>query len=123
MLNLIEPWGDVVTYEEVVAGPDSMRIAREEIFGPVVVLIPFEDEAEAVNLANDSDYGLAGAVWSASPDRARAVASRIRTGRVVINGAPVERAAPHGGFKRSGIGREWGRFGIEDYLELQAIHG
>ena len=82
-----------------------------------------EDEAEAVNLANDSEYGLAGAVWSASPDRARAVASRIRTGRVVINGAPVERAAPHGGFKRSGIGREWGRFGIEDYLELQAIHG
>ena len=107
----------------VFTGDNSMRIAREEIFGPVVVLIPFEDEAEAVNLANDSEYGLAGAVWSASPDRARAVASRIRTGRVVINGAPVERAAPHGGFKRSGIGREWGRFGIEDYLELQAIHG
>jgi aldehyde dehydrogenase (NAD+) len=107
----------------VFTGDNSMRIAREEIFGPVVVLIPFEDEAEAVNLANDSEYGLAGAVWSASPDRARAVASRIRTGRVVINGASVERAAPHGGFKRSGIGREWGRFGIEDYLELQAIHG
>jgi aldehyde dehydrogenase (NAD+) len=100
-----------------------MRIAREEIFGPVVVIIPFEDDDEAVAIANDSDYGLAGGVWSADPDRARAIGRRLRTGRVRVNGAPLDKRAPHGGFKLSGIGREWGRYGIEEFLEYQSLIG
>jgi aldehyde dehydrogenase (NAD+) len=102
---------------------NDMQIAREEMFGPVVSLIPFDGEAEAVAMANDAPYGLAGAVWAADPERARAVAARIRTGRVRVNGAPLEKRAPHGGFKLSGIGREWGRFGIEEFLEYQSVIG
>jgi aldehyde dehydrogenase (NAD+) len=107
----------------VFSGTNEDRIAREEIFGPVVVIIPFEDEADAIRIANDSDYGLAGGVWAADAEHAREVAARIRTGRVRINGTPLDMRAPHGGLKLSGIGREMGRHGIEDYLEYQSIHG
>jgi aldehyde dehydrogenase (NAD+) len=102
---------------------NTTRIAREEIFGPVAVMIPYDTEDDAIRIANDSVYGLAGAVWAASDDRARAVAARLRTGRVRINGTPLDMRAPHGGFKLSGIGREMGRHGIEDFTEYQSIHG
>jgi aldehyde dehydrogenase (NAD+) len=105
----------------VFSGDNGMRIAREEIFGPVVVIIPYEDEADAIALANDSAYGLAAAVWAADDDHARAVAAKLRAGRVRINGSPLNQRAPHGGFKLSGIGREWGRFGVEEFLEYKAI--
>jgi acyl-CoA reductase-like NAD-dependent aldehyde dehydrogenase len=98
-----------------------MRIAREEIFGPVVVIIPFQSEADAIAIANDSPYGLAAGVWCANDEHARDVATRLRVGRVRINGSAVNRQAPHGGFKLSGIGREWGRFGIEEFLEYQSV--
>lgn len=107
----------------VFSGTNDDRIARNEVFGPVIVVIPFDDEADAIRIANDSDYGLAGGVWAADVEHARAVASRIRTGRVRINGTPLDMRAPHGGFKLSGIGREMGRHGIDDYLEYQAVHG
>lgn len=102
---------------------NSMRIAREEMFGPVVSIIPFDSDDEAVAIANDSQYGLAGAVWAGDADRARAVARRMRTGRVRVNGTPLDKRAPHGGFKMSGIGREWGRYGIEEFLEYQSVIG
>ena len=105
----------------VFSGTPDLRIAREEIFGPVVTIIPFDTEEEAVAIANDSDYGLAGAVWAATPQRALEVALRLRTGRIRLNGSPVNPLAPHGGFKLSGIGRENGRFGIEEFLEYQSI--
>jgi len=101
----------------------ASRIAREEIFGPVVVIIPFADEEDAIAIANDSVYGLAGAVWCADPERAIGIATRLRTGRVRINGAPLSKRGTHGGFKLSGVGREWGRFGIEEFLEYQSIYG
>lgn len=107
----------------VFTGNNSMRIAREEIFGPVLTIIPYKDEADAIAIANDSDYGLAGAVWSASRDRAVTVARQIRTGRQRINGAPFSKYATHGGFKLSGFGREWGRYGIEEFTEFQSING
>ncbi|SQD95569.1 MULTISPECIES: aldehyde dehydrogenase family protein [unclassified Parafrankia] len=105
----------------IFSGTPDMRIAREEIFGPVVTILPYDTEDEAVAIANDSDYGLAGGVWAASPARAREVALRLRTGRIRINGSAVNPRAPHGGFKLSGIGRENGRFGIEEFLEYQSI--
>jgi aldehyde dehydrogenase (NAD+) len=105
----------------IFTGDPNHRIARDEIFGPVLTIIPFDSEDEAIAIANDSKYGLAGAVWAATPDRAREVALRIRTGRIRINGSPVNPRAPHGGFKLSGIGRENGRHGIEEFLEYQAI--
>lgn len=107
----------------VFAANNSMSIARDEVFGPVVVVIPFDDEQDAIDIANDSPFGLAGAVWAADDEHARAVASKIRTGRVRINGAALDKHAPHGGFKRSGIGREWGRYGIEEFLEFQSVFG
>ncbi|MEJ8848203.1 aldehyde dehydrogenase family protein [Variovorax rhizosphaerae] len=107
----------------IFSGDNHSRIAREEIFGPVVVLIPFDDEEDAVHIANDSAYGLAAGVWSADPDRARAVASRLRVGRVRINGAPLDKRGTHGGFKLSGVGREWGRFGIEEFMEYKSVLG
>jgi aldehyde dehydrogenase (NAD+) len=105
----------------VFTGDNTMRVAREEIFGPVVVIIPFQDEPDAIAIANDSPYGLAAGVWCADDEHGRAIAARLRVGRVRINGSPVNRRAPHGGFKLSGIGREWGRFGIEEFLEYQSV--
>lgn len=102
---------------------NDMTIAREEIFGPVLVLIGYKDEDEAVRIANDTPYGLSGYVSSANPDRAKAIAKRLRTGNVHINGAPVDPAAPFGGYKQSGNGREWGLHGFEEFLEVKAIMG
>jgi aldehyde dehydrogenase (NAD+) len=101
---------------------NDMTIAREEIFGPVLVLIGYEDDDDAVRIANDSVFGLSGYV-SGSPERARAIARRIRTGNVHLNGAPSDLAAPFGGYKQSGNGREWGALGFEDFLETKAILG
>ncbi|MEW1775597.1 aldehyde dehydrogenase family protein [Streptomyces sp. NPDC086777] len=105
----------------IFSGDNTSRIAREEIFGPVVVIVPFDSEDEAFDIANDTDYGLAGAIWAADADRARALARRLRAGRIRINGSPVNQRAPHGGFKLSGIGREFGRYGIEEFLEYKSI--
>ncbi|WP_284748305.1 aldehyde dehydrogenase family protein [Amycolatopsis sp. RTGN1] len=105
----------------VFSGDNTARVAREEIFGPVVVLIPFDDEDDAFRIANDTDYGLAGAIWAGTDDRARALAGKLRAGRIRINGSAVNQRAPHGGFKLSGIGREFGRYGIEEYLEYKSI--
>ncbi len=102
---------------------NDMTIAREEIFGPVLSIIGYKDEDEAVRIANDTPYGLAGYVSSGDIERARRVARRIRAGNVNLNGAPNERAAPFGGYKQSGNGREWGRFGLEEYLEVKAVAG
>ncbi|WP_051683640.1 aldehyde dehydrogenase family protein [Blastococcus sp. URHD0036] len=101
---------------------NSMRIAQEEIFGPVLCLIPYRDDADAVRIANDSQYGLSGGVWSADVARAELVARRIRTGAVYVNGAATNVYAPFGGYKRSGIGREYGRFGFEEYLQIKSLH-
>ncbi len=108
----------------VFSGVDNaMTIAREEIFGPVLVLIPYKDEADAVRIANDTDLGLAAYVQSADVERAKRVARRLRAGMVHINGAFLEPRAPFGGYKQSGNGREWGRFGFEEYLETKAVAG
>ncbi|TKG71009.1 aldehyde dehydrogenase family protein [Prauserella endophytica] len=96
-------------------------IAQEEIFGPVLVVHVVDDEEEAIRVANDSPYGLSGGVWSADEERAVAIARRIRTGQVSINGAPFNAAAPFGGFKQSGYGRELGRHGIAEYLSPQSL--
>ena len=100
--------------------PD-MTIAQEEIFGPVLSIIPYEDEDEAAEIANSTIYGLDGGVWSADPERAKAFARRMRTGQVQINGATFNPIAPFGGFKQSGRGREYGRFGLEEFLEVKSI--
>jgi aldehyde dehydrogenase (NAD+) len=99
----------------------EMRIAQEEIFGPVVSVIPFDDEDEAIRIANDSEYGLFGGILSSDKRRAIEMARRIRTGGVAINGAVNLFSKPSGGFKHSGIGRENGRYGIDEYTELQAV--
>ena len=105
-----------------VAVSNNMRIAQEEIFGPVLVVIPFEDEEDAIRIANDSEYGLSGVVTSGDRERAMRVAGRLRTGSVSVNGGmPIAGDLPFGGYKRSGLGREWGREGIEEYLETKAI--
>ncbi len=101
---------------------NDMTIAREEIFGPVLVIIPYEDEEDAIRIANDSEYGLSGGVWSADEERALRVARRIRTGTVAVNGGIYYGAdAPFGGYKQSGIGREMGPEGFEEYLETKTI--
>jgi aldehyde dehydrogenase (NAD+) len=100
-----------------------MKIAREEIFGPVLSIMSYDTEDEAIEIANDTPFGLAGFVQSSDPDRARTVANRIRAGRVYLNGAPFDRSLPFGGYKQSGNGREFGVFGFEEYLEVKAILG
>ncbi|HEY2011724.1 MAG TPA: aldehyde dehydrogenase family protein [Rhizomicrobium sp.] len=100
---------------------NQMRIAREEIFGPVLCVIPYRDEAEAIAIANDTSYGLQSYVLSSDADRAARVATQLQAGRVVINGAPHEPLAPFGGFKQSGIGREFGAFGLDAFLEPRAV--
>ena len=102
---------------------NDMTIAQEEIFGPVMMFIGYEDEDDAVRIANDTQYGLAGMVSSGNPERARKVARRMRTGMVHLNGAPLAANAPFGGYKQSGNGREFGKFGLEDFLEVKAIFG
>ena len=102
---------------------NEMTIAREEIFGPVLAIIGFDDEEDAIRIANDTPYGLAGYVSAGSIEDARRVARRIRAGKINLNGAPSDRFAPFGGYKQSGNGREWGRFGLEEYLEAKSIAG
>jgi len=100
---------------------NGMRIAREEIFGPVLAVIPYGDIGEAIEIANDSSYGLSGGVWSGEPGRALEVARRIRTGQVSVNGAPGGMQAPFGGFKQSGLGRELGPEGLQSFLETKSV--
>jgi acyl-CoA reductase-like NAD-dependent aldehyde dehydrogenase len=100
--------------------PD-MTIAREEIFGPVLAIMPYDSEEDAIEKANDTEYGLAGGVWSADEERAKSVARRIRTGQVEINGAAFNPLAPFGGYKQSGHGRELGPYGIEEFLVLKSL--
>jgi len=102
---------------------NEMTIAREEIFGPVLSIIGYENEEEAIRIANDTRYGLSGYVSSGDLDRARNVARQIRTGMVHLNGAPLDNNAPFGGYKESGNGREWGHYGFEDFLEVKSIFG
>ncbi|MEO8145901.1 MAG: aldehyde dehydrogenase family protein [Betaproteobacteria bacterium] len=101
----------------------DMTIAREEIFGPVLAILPYEDEDDAVRIANDTPYGLAAYVQSGSLERARRVARRMRAGILQINYPPVDRGAPFGGYKQSGNGREWGEYGLNEYLEIKGIVG
>ncbi|MFI7575957.1 aldehyde dehydrogenase family protein [Micromonospora sp. NPDC049497] len=100
--------------------PDS-ALAQEEVFGPVLAVIPVDDDDHAVAVANNSRYGLAGAVWSADEERALRVARRMRTGAVDVNGAPFNPLAPFGGYKQSGFGRELGRYGLDEFLQTKAI--
>jgi aldehyde dehydrogenase (NAD+) len=102
---------------------NEMTIAREEIFGPVLTMIPYDSEEEAIRIANDTPYGLAGYVQSGDMEHARAVASKIRAGNIHINGASGGPDIPFGGYKQSGNGREWGAHGFTDYLEIKAIEG
>ena len=102
---------------------NDMTIAREEIFGPVLSILPYKDEEEAVTIANDTDYGLYGYVSSGDTERAKKIANRIRAGSVSINGAQADFTAPFGGYKQSGNGREWGPFGFEEFLETKAVVG
>jgi aldehyde dehydrogenase (NAD+) len=102
---------------------NDMTIAREEIFGPVLAILPYDTEDEAIRIANDTPYGLSGYVSSGDPDHAFRVAARLRTGNVHLNGAGVDYAAPFGGYKQSGNGREWGEFGLAEFLEVKAVMG
>ncbi len=102
---------------------NDMTIAREEIFGPVLVIIPFKDEADAIRIANDTPYGLAGYIQSGDLERARRVARKIRAGSVYLNGNGQDYCSPFGGYKQSGNGREWGAFGLHDFLEVKVING
>jgi aldehyde dehydrogenase (NAD+) len=101
----------------------EMTVAREEIFGPVLSIMPYQTEAQAVEMANDTVYGLAGYVQSGDLAHARRVASELRAGQINLNGAPGDVAAPFGGYKQSGNGREWGKFGFEEFLEIKAVMG
>lgn len=97
------------------------RLEQEEIFGPVLCVIPYQDEADAIRIANGTQYGLSGAVWSADADRAKKVASKLRTGQVFVNGGDFNPLAPFGGFGHSGIGREFGKWGLEEFLEVRSL--
>jgi betaine-aldehyde dehydrogenase len=100
---------------------NDMTIAQEEIFGPVLSILPYDDEEEAVRIANDTIYGLSGAVWAGDVEHAKRVARRLRTGQVIVNGGRGDPRAPFGGFKQSGIGRESGKYGLEEFLELKSM--
>ena len=100
---------------------NDMTIAREEIFGPVLSIIPFDSEEEAVEIANDTEYGLSGSVWAGTQEHAIEIAQRLRTGQVDVNGGAFNPFAPFGGYKKSGIGRERGAFGFEEFLEVKSI--
>ena len=102
---------------------NDMAIAREEIFGPVLCILPYQTEDEAISIANDTPYGLAAYVWSQDNLRARRVGNRIRAGQVALNGASGDMQTPFGGFKMSGNGREYGEFGLRDFLEVKAVIG
>jgi len=102
---------------------NDMRIAQEEIFGPVLVIIPFADEAEGIAIANNTPYGLAAYVQTGDPERALRVAARLRAGAIHINGGGFNYGSPFGGYKQSGNGREGGIMGLEDYLETKTLHG
>ena len=114
-----EAEGNSIIFADVT--PD-MRVYREEIFGPVLSIMPFDTEDEAVEIANDTVYGLSGYI-SGDQEEAVAVARRIRTGNMHVNGAGPDFNAPFGGYKQSGNGREWGKFGLEEYLEVKAVAG
>lgn len=101
----------------------EMTIAREEIFGPVLAVVPYRDEEDALRIANDSPYGLGGYVFGSDRSSARRVANGLRAGRISYNGAPTDSYAPMGGYKQSGIGRSMGRFGFEEYLEVKSVYG
>ncbi len=113
--------GNYVTPTVFADVDNSMRIAQEEIFGPVLVVIPYDDEDDAVRIANDSEYGLSGGVWSADEEHALAVARRVRTGTITVNGVSVGFDGPFGGFKASGVGREYGAVGLGTYTEYKTI--
>jgi aldehyde dehydrogenase (NAD+) len=100
---------------------NDMTIAQEEIFGPVLSIIPYDSEEDAVSIANDSNYGLSGGVWSADAERAKKVARRIRTGQIEVNGGAFNPNAPFGGYKQSGYGREYGEHGFEEFLEIKSM--
>jgi betaine-aldehyde dehydrogenase len=100
---------------------NEMTIAQQEIFGPVLCIIPYDDEEDAIRIANDTKYGLGGGVWSGDAERAKRVARRMRTGQVMINGGPFNPTAPFGGFKQSGRGREYGKWGLEEFLEIKSM--
>ncbi|MEC7206608.1 MAG: aldehyde dehydrogenase family protein, partial [Pseudomonadota bacterium] len=102
---------------------NDMRIAQEEIFGPVLVIIPFENESDAVAIANDTPYGLAAYLQTGDPDRKERVSAKLKAGAVHINGGGIEYGTPFGGYKQSGNGREGGLMGLEDYLETKTLHG
>ena len=102
---------------------NDMTIAREEIFGPVLSILGYKDEQDAINIANETIYGLSGYVSSENIENAKSVASKLRTGMVHINNAPGDQSAPFGGYKMSGNGREWGEFGLEDFLEIKSVMG
>ena len=99
----------------------AMTIAQEEIFGPVLSILPYDSEDEAVRIANDTIYGLAGGVWSGDAERAMRVARKMRTGQVDVNGGRYNPLAPFGGYKQSGVGRELGTYGLEEYLQVKSI--
>jgi acyl-CoA reductase-like NAD-dependent aldehyde dehydrogenase len=100
---------------------NDMTIAQEEIFGPVLSILPYDTEEEAVQIANDSPYGLSGGVWAGDPERAKAVARKIRTGQIEVNGGAFNPNAPFGGYKQSGYGREYGTHGFEEFLETKSM--
>lgn len=102
---------------------NDMTIAREEVFGPVLAMIPFENEDEAVEIANDTPYGLSSYVQTGDPERARRLARKLRSGMVQLNGADRAPGSPFGGYKQSGLGREGGKYGLEDFLEVKAVSG
>ncbi len=99
-----------------------MTVAREEIFGPVVCVIPYDDEADAVRIANDSNYGLSGSVWTRDHARGIHIARRVRTGTFTVNGCVIDFATPFGGYKDSGLGREFGPEGLSGFLEVKSVN-